>query len=179
MYFLLIWLAVAKTKLFKILDADISDKQTKVCYHSLTVKHYSDLMVSKRPQDVEKTTIRNLRRSARLNLELPLDASQSKSRKRNREIENPFDNTRDSSARKRRKTPTVLPVEAPADQASSHCSSEPSVDGIEYWNSEYIWPKDYFEPVIMNSLLARKISTASLRRKRSDLSSDTSATPSN
>ena len=58
------------------------------------------------------------------------------------------------------------------------CNNKAPSDPIEYWLKEKKWPKEYFEPGTMEHLLARKRSTASLRRKRSDLASVSSTTPS-
>jgi hypothetical protein len=55
------------------------------------------------------------------------------------------------------------------------------VDSIAYWTQTDHWPQEYFnESGEMNHILARKKSTASLRRKRSDTGSDapSSTTPS-
>ncbi|KAK5310533.1 hypothetical protein LTR70_009396 [Exophiala xenobiotica] len=52
---------------------------------------------------------------------------------------------------------------------------------IHYWCQERVWPREYFElDTTMSHLLARKKSTTSLRRKRSDndLTTQSSTTPS-
>lgn len=49
---------------------------------------------------------------------------------------------------------------------------------ISHWVEENEWPEEFFQQDAMNHLLARKKSTALLRRKRSEGSFTTSATPS-
>jgi hypothetical protein len=53
-----------------------------------------------------------------------------------------------------------------------------SEDHIEYWTKETTWPAEFFCQDNMNHLLARRKSTASLRRKRSGTTITASATSS-
>jgi hypothetical protein len=67
-------------------------------------------------------------------------------------------------------------------QSVDRGTSSSNIDPIDYWRKKHTWPREYFEPDdnTMNHLLAKKKSTASLRRKRSDSGSlaASSITPS-
>ncbi|KXL42193.1 MAG: hypothetical protein FE78DRAFT_154934, partial [Acidomyces sp. 'richmondensis'] len=160
----------------------------------------ADLSVGKHPQGVSKAKAqRPVRRSARLNPEcsehtkrqrsLPpktlcregrLTAPQSIHRKRTREVEHPVDDT--APLRKRLRTsPADFAVETQTGEGASVCGSETPLYPIDYWRRQQTWPKKYFEPDNkMSHLLARRKSTPSLRRKRSEPGSLTasSTTPS-
>ncbi|KAF1358567.1 hypothetical protein EJ07DRAFT_179789 [Lizonia empirigonia] len=87
---------------------------------------------------------------------------QAKQRKRSYEATTPSPGADSPSRRLRPIAGTV------ADQETRLESIEAPVDPIHYWVKEKTWPKQYFVSNTMSHLLARKRSTASLRRKRSD-----------
>ncbi|RMZ73304.1 phosphatidylserine decarboxylase [Pyrenophora seminiperda CCB06] len=149
----------------------------------------ANLSVGKHPQGVSKAKAeRPSRRSARLIPECSehtkrqhsllanktpykegrLTASLSKDRKRSREVENQLDDHLTVPLRKRPRTSPDFTVERPSDQETSFCSRSTQIDPIDYWLKEQTWPKEYFEPDPMSYLLARRKSTPSLRRKRSE-----------
>ncbi|KAF2240247.1 hypothetical protein BU26DRAFT_572930 [Trematosphaeria pertusa] len=144
----------------------------------------------KHPQGVGKANAqRHVRRSARLNPEYsentehhyPLPANKtlckegrrpappSKARKRSREVENPLnDDHLPAPLRKRPRTSPDFTVERPSDQEAPFCGRSTQIDPIDHWRKEQTWPKEYFEPDAISHLLARRKSTPSLRRKRSE-----------
>ncbi|KAF2871234.1 hypothetical protein BDV95DRAFT_573569 [Massariosphaeria phaeospora] len=139
----------------------------------------------KRPQGVRKEQ-RPPRRSARLSPKSGEYAEQQRSptakktlqqrrrgQKRSREAEDlPVDVTTASFSKRPRTSPPEFTATRPA--------IETPIDPVDYWRREQTWPKDYFEPEdTMNHLLARRKSTPSLRRKRSEGSlAASSITPS-
>ncbi|KAF2245814.1 hypothetical protein BU26DRAFT_552856 [Trematosphaeria pertusa] len=146
----------------------------------------------KRPQGVRKSEAQGpIRRSARLN-PVPSDRSgqphpaektlgqstspQPTGRKRSREAEpSPADAATGPSA-KRLRTSADFAAARPTDRATQSSNTETPLDPIDYWRKEQAWPKEYFEPDTMAHLLARKKSTPSLRRKRSESSLGASST---
>ncbi|KAF2866025.1 hypothetical protein BDV95DRAFT_585652 [Massariosphaeria phaeospora] len=146
----------------------------------------------KRPQGVRKEQ-RPPRRSARLNPKSGEYAEQQRSptakktlqqrdrsttpqrrgQKRSREAEDlPVDVTTASFSKRPRISPPEFTATRPAIEAP--------IDPVDYWRREQTWPKEYFEPEdTMDYLLARRKSTPSLRRKRSEGSlAASSTTPS-
>jgi hypothetical protein len=110
-----------------------------------------------------------------------LNVSPSKDRKRSRNIENPLDDEhRIAPSRKRPRTSPDFTVERPGDQDGPFCGWSTQIDPVDHWRKEQTWPKEYFEPDAKSHLLARRKSTPSLQRKRSESNSLTagSNTPS-
>ncbi|KAF2241425.1 hypothetical protein BU26DRAFT_469083 [Trematosphaeria pertusa] len=108
-----------------------------------------------------------------------LAAPQSENRKRSRGVENPVDDT--PTAPLRRRPRTGFAVKVPMDQEAPSCGRSTQIDPVDHWRREQTWPREYFEPDdTMSHLLARRKSTPSLRRKRSEPGSLTASsnTPS-
>jgi len=83
--------------------------------------------------------------------------------------------------RKRETEQQLNPPSPKRPRTSYRRTSDQDVDSVTYWTQTYHWPRGYFnESGEMSHLLARKKSTASLRRKRSDSESGapSSTTPS-
>ncbi|KAM3075439.1 hypothetical protein ACMFMG_007586 [Clarireedia jacksonii] len=99
-------------------------------------------------------------------------------RKRLREQEDSLSDIAEISA-KRLRVSADITAARPDDQKNQFDNSEASVDPIDYWRNNRIWPKEYFEPDTTSHLL-RKKPAAFLRRKRSDSGSlaASSTTPS-
>src|SRR5207248_4746035 len=97
-------------------------------------------------------------------------------RKPPREVDHPANHIPTKQPRKRLRS--LLP--GPEQTVCQEAASEPSVSQsyISHWAEKKAWPKEFFEEDHMHRLLAQKRSTASLRRKRSEASIVTSATPS-
>jgi hypothetical protein len=70
------------------------------------------------------------------------------------------------------------PVEQIFDQEATSAISASQRSHIGHWSEKGTWPKEYFQQNDMHRLLARKKSTGSLYRKRSEASFTASATPS-
>ena len=107
--------------------------------------------------------------------------SQCENRKRSRNTSNLDDNTSDISYNhpKRLKTSTSPADKEKADQEASLPCHKQQVNSIDYWRRENKWPKEYFElDSTMDSVLAMRRSTPSLRRKRSDSGSLTESNAS-
>ncbi|KIV84240.1 hypothetical protein, variant [Exophiala sideris] len=148
----------------------------------------------KRPQGTNKGENRNpVRRSARLHHSLKRDETQQKTSQH--PLPSPVRDVKHlhsahpsptllSSNPPKRKRETERQSNLPSSKrprTSCPITSAQDVDSVTYWTQTYHWPRGYFsEGGEMSHLLARKKSTASLRRKRSDSESGTpsSTTPS-
>merc|ERR1712000_801282 len=176
----------------------------KTSRQSLELPHQGHLSASvfstrlsskgKRPQGIKKGQKQNpLRRSARLDRLIEVNESQPKTSQQ--PLPSPVSDIK--SPNRAHPPPTLLPskppkrkreaeqqLKPPSPKRPRTSCPEPSlqdVDSITYWTQTYHWPRGYFnESGEMSHLLARKKSTASLRRKRSDSESDapSSTTPS-
>ena len=129
----------------------------------------------KRPREAEveqATDYIPVKRSRKL-VQQPPPAQQPKDRKRLREALNPLRKNSAEAPRKRaRRSLRNTIIETSVDQEVSTVG-EGEIDPIGYWTKAYHWPKGYAEQRddTMSHLLARQKSTASLRRKRSELAS--------
>merc|ERR1711939_15410 len=175
----------------------------KTSRQSLELPHQGHLSASvfgtrlsskgKRPQGIKKGQKQNpLRRSARLDRLIEVNESQPKTSQQ--PLPSPVSDIK--SPNRAHPPPTLLPskppkrkreaeqqLKPPSPKRPRTSCPEPSlqdVDSITYWTQTYHWPRGYFnESGEMSHLLARKKSTASLRRKRSDSESGApSSTPS-
>ncbi|OXV07751.1 hypothetical protein Egran_04486 [Elaphomyces granulatus] len=136
--------------------------------------HPSPPKTRKRPREaeVEQATDCGLAKRSRKLVQQPSPAQQPKNRKRPREVLNPLRKNSAEAPRKRaRRSLGNTIVETPEETAST--VSEGETDPIGYWAKTDHWPKGYAEQRddTMSHLLARQKSTASLRRKRSELAS--------
>ncbi|KIX06952.1 uncharacterized protein Z518_04928 [Rhinocladiella mackenziei CBS 650.93] len=161
----------------------VSDKPPNV--------HFSSK--GKRPQGIKKGQKPNpLRRSARLDCLIEINETQKPSKQSlpspvsddkrlHRAQPPPTHLPSKPSKRKREAEQQLNPPSPKRPQTSCPRPSVQDVDSVTYWTQTYHWPRGYFnECGEMSHLLARKKSTASLRRKRSDSESGTpsSTTPS-
>ncbi|KAJ9503205.1 hypothetical protein H2202_001359 [Exophiala xenobiotica] len=169
---------------------------------SLTLPHQGHLSApsfstrltskGKRPQGIKKGQKQNpLRRSARLDRlievnetqpkaspqPLPSPVSDIKSPNRAHTPRNPLPS---KPPKRKREEQQLNPASPKRPRTSCPSPSVQDVDSVTYWTQTHRWPRGYFnESGEMNHLLARKKSTASLRRKRSDSESGApSSTPS-
>jgi hypothetical protein len=130
----------------------------------------------KRPREAEAeqaTDYIPVKRSRKL-VQQPPPAQQPKDRKRLREALNPLRKNSAEAPRKRaRRSLRNTIIETSVDQETASTVGEGEIDPIRYWTKAYHWPKGYAEQRddTMSHLLARQKSTASLRRKRSELAS--------
>ena len=100
-----------------------------------------------------------------------------RNRKRPQETRDPSIRIPDTPFRKRLRTYSACSaVEDTLGQEIASAASENQVDPIDHWRKEGSWPKEYFESHHNMHLLARKKSSSSFRRKRSE---PASVTPSN
>ncbi|KAG9772805.1 hypothetical protein KCU88_g6021, partial [Aureobasidium melanogenum] len=147
-----------------------------------------------RPQGIKKGQKQSaLRRSARLDRLIEVNQSQPKAS--HQPLPSPVSDIKSSN--RAHPPPTLLPSKPPKRKRETEQQLNPpspkrpriscptpsvqDVDSVTYWTLTYHWPQGYFnESGEMSHLLARKKSTASLRRKRSDSESDapSSTTPS-
>ncbi|KAK5215333.1 hypothetical protein LTR99_005568 [Exophiala xenobiotica] len=148
----------------------------------------------KHPQGIRKRQKQNpLRRSARLDRLIEANETQPKASQQplpspvsdfkgpNRAHPPPTLLPSKPLKRKRATEQQLNPPSPKRPRTSCPSPSVQDVDSVTYWTQTYHWPPGYFnESGEMNHLLARKKSTASLRRKRSDSESGapSSATPS-
>merc|ERR1711939_1147944 len=166
-----------------------SETAQKTRRQSLNLLHQG-----KRPQGIKKGRNQSsLRRSARLDRLIEVNESQPKTSQQ--PLPSPVSDIK--SPNRAHPPPTLLPskppkrkreaeqqLKPPSPKRPRTSCPEPSlqdVDSITYWTQTYHWPRGYFnESGEMSHLLARKKSTASLRRKRSDSESGapSSTTPS-
>ncbi|KAK5263399.1 hypothetical protein LTR96_011189 [Exophiala xenobiotica] len=166
----------------------------KTSRQSLKLPHQGHLSASiKRPQGIKKG--RNpspLRRSVRLDRLIEINETQPKTSQQ--PLPSPVSDIK--SPNRAHPPPTLLPSKPPKRKRETEQQPNPpspkrprtscptpsvqDVDSITYWTQTYRWPRGYFnESGEMSHLLARKKSTASLRRKRSDSESGApSSTPS-
>ncbi|KAJ9493602.1 hypothetical protein H2202_010918 [Exophiala xenobiotica] len=162
----------------------------------LSASSFSTRLTSKgkRPQGIEKGQKQNPpRRSARLDRLIKVKETQPKAREQ--PLPSPVSDIK--SPNRAHPPPTLLPSKPPkrkreTEQQSNapsqkrrrtSCPGTPvqDVDSVTHWTQTYHWPQEYFNGSgEMNHLLARKKSTASPRRKRSDSESGapSSTTPS-
>ncbi|KAK5344351.1 hypothetical protein LTR61_011878, partial [Exophiala xenobiotica] len=180
-----------------------SETAQKTRRQSLNLLHQGHLSASsfrtrltsegKRPQGIKKGRNQSsLRRSARLDRLIEINETQQKTSQQPlpspvSDIKSPNrahpPSTLLPSKPPKRKRETEQQLNPPSPKRPRTSSPTPSiqdVDSITYWTQTYHWPRGYFnESGEMNHLLARKKSTASLRRKRSDSESGApSSTPS-
>ncbi|KAK5215340.1 hypothetical protein LTR96_011170 [Exophiala xenobiotica] len=147
-----------------------------------------------RPQGIKKGQKQSaLRRSARLDRLIEVNQSQPKAS--HQPLPSPVSDIKSSN--RAHPPPTLLPSKPPKRKRETEQQLNPpspkrpriscptpsvqDVDSVTYWTLTYHWPQGYFnESGEMSHLLARKKSTASLRRKRSDSESGapSSTTPS-
>ncbi|KAK5310763.1 hypothetical protein LTR93_011949 [Exophiala xenobiotica] len=147
-----------------------------------------------RPQGIKKGQKQSaLRRSARLDRLIEVNQSQPKAS--HQPLPSPVSDIKSSN--RAHPPPTLLPSKPPKRKRETEQQLNPpspkrpriscptpsvqDVDSVTYWTLTYHWPQAYFnESGEMSHLLARKKSTASLRRKRSDSESGapSSTTPS-
>ncbi|KXL45558.1 MAG: hypothetical protein FE78DRAFT_90381 [Acidomyces sp. 'richmondensis'] len=98
-----------------------------------------------------------------------LTASPSNDRKRSREDESLLDDDHlTAPLQKQPRTSPDFTVERPSNREAPFCGRSTQINPIDHWRTERTWPKEYFEQDTMSHLLARRKSTTSLRRKRSD-----------
>jgi len=105
---------------------------------------------------------------------------QLRAQKRSREAEDLSIESTTAPLPKRQRPRTRASAEFAATKPVDRETSS-NINAIDCWRKNYTWPKEYFEPDnTMNRLLARKKSTPSLRRKRSESGSlvASSTTPS-
>merc|ERR1711939_658333 len=173
----------------------------KTSRQSLELPHQGHLSASvfstrlsskgKRPQGIKKGQKQNpLRRSARLDRLIEVNESQPKTSQQ--PLPSPVSDIKSPnrahppptpSRPPKRKRETEQQLRPPSQKRLRATCPSPSVrdvDSVTYWTQTYHWPRGYFnESGEMSHLLARKKSTASLRRKRSDSESGApSSTPS-
>ncbi|RMZ86963.1 hypothetical protein DV736_g5811, partial [Chaetothyriales sp. CBS 134916] len=157
------------------------------------VEYFSTRLTSKgkRPRGIKK---RNpLRRSARLDRSIDVNETQQKTsqqplaspvsnvKHRHRAHTPPTPLPSKPPKRKRETVEQLNPASPKRPRTSYPRPSVQDVDSVTYWTQTYHWPREYFnESGEMSHLLARKKSSASLRRKRSDSESGapSSTTPS-
>ena len=89
-------------------------------------------------------------------------------RKRKRETEDPSVEIPITPFAKRQQACVDSAAVRSADPGTRFGSIDSPIDPIDYWRRKQTWPKEYFEPDTMSHLLAKRRSTPSLRRKRSD-----------
>ncbi|KAL9591536.1 MAG: hypothetical protein Q9179_007626, partial [Wetmoreana sp. 5 TL-2023] len=111
-----------------------------------------------------------------------LTASPSAKRKRVHKAERPIDDNPPQPLRKRHGKSAGFTVDTQPDQEAPPRRTSTKTDSVKHWVEKGTWPKKDFEPGVMATgrFLARKKSSPSLRRKRSETGSITglSTTPS-
>ncbi|KAK5312873.1 hypothetical protein LTR93_011144 [Exophiala xenobiotica] len=156
---------------------------------------FSTDLQGKCPQNIKNGQKQNpLRRSTRLERRLnevtvnqgearrkPLPSPVSDIERHNRVYPSPTLPPSKPSKRKRETEQQLQPLSQKRLRTTCPSPSVRDIDSVTYWTQTYHWPRGYFdESGEMSHLLARKKSTASLRRKRSDSDSGapSSTTPS-
>ncbi|KAK5188683.1 hypothetical protein LTR47_011435 [Exophiala xenobiotica] len=162
----------------------------------LSASFFSTQLTSKvkRPEGIKKGRKQGpLRRSARLDRLIEVHETQQDTSQQ--PLPSPVSDIK--SHNRAHPPPTLLPSKPPKRKRATEQQLNPpspkrprtscpgpsvqDVDSVTYWTQTYHWPREYFnESGEMSHLLARKKSTTSLRRKRSDSESGapSSTTPS-
>ena len=100
-----------------------------------------------------------------------LATSQSKGQKRSHETDSLIKGIPTGQLQKRPKKSSDTDVKGREASVAEVCNSKAPISYIEYWSEYKQWPREYFESVTMDRLLAQKKSATSLGRKKSNLGS--------
>ncbi|KAL8919733.1 MAG: hypothetical protein Q9208_006599 [Pyrenodesmia sp. 3 TL-2023] len=119
-------------------------------------------------KESEEVTGYNARESPYRSFTDPPSPAPLQRRKRAREVESPADhNSVEVCPKRPRPLPAASFLEQTAGQEEVNGISASQRSYIGHWAEKRHWPEGYFRQNVMDRLLARKKSTAALRRKRS------------